>query len=388
MTAWMVIFSVAVFMVFFAMVGYPLLLIAIDKVKRPSKLATNDAYEPTVSYMIVAHDEEKVIEEKLNNAIQIDYPMTKFDIVVASDNSTDSTNEIVEQFIKEHPDHQIRLVCSKEHKGKTNAQNETQKTVHSEILVMTDANTMLKKDAIRELISRFVSDEIVYVCGQLVYENAESSTTSDSESMYWNIDLKMRDIESRIHTITAGNGAIYACRNNEYVDFDPIKCHDISMPYYFSTHNKRAVFAPEAIATEKAGETNGDEFKRKVRMNRDILDLVADGIKVLNVFRYKWFSIFYFGHRTSRYTLWLWHALAFIASFVLACMGEKFGMVAVIGQVIGIVFTICQLKHSSKNKLIRLIGYYGMTVFAQYVAIYRIITGKAKPVWEKAESTR
>lgn len=383
-----VLFGFSVFFVFYAMVGYPLLLMLLDKFIKPPKLKIDNTLEPTVSYMIVAHNEEKIIKEKLMNALELDYPKEKIDIVVASDNSTDSTNLIVEDFIKKHPYSKIRLVCSKEHKGKTNAQNETQKTVKSEILVMTDANTMLKSNAIKELVKRFTSDDIAYVCGKLVYENDISTNTSDSESTYWDLDLKMRDIESRIFSITAGNGAIYACRNRDYVDFEPIKCHDISMPYYYSVNRKRAIFVPEAIAMEKAGETNEDEFKRKVRMNRDILDLIIDGIKVLNVFKYKWFSVFYFGHRTCRYTLWLWHLIALVSSLVMACIGSYIGISILFGQIVAIVLTVMQLKRSFNNKFLRLIGYYGMTVLAQYMAIFKIIAGTAKPIWDKAESTR
>ena len=362
-----IIFTLSVLVVFYAMVGYPMLLIILDKIKNPKGVVADYSLEPSVTCMIVAHNEEKVIREKLENALTLDYPVKKFEILVASDNSTDETNTIVETFIAEHPEREIRLYCSQEHKGKTNAQNEAQKTVKSEILVMTDANTILNKDAIRELVSYFTSDDIVYVCGKLVYSNTDDFTTSDSESTYWNIDLKMRDIESRFQSITAGNGAIYACRNNEYVDFEPVKCHDSAMPLYYGLHRKRAVFNSKAIAIEKAGETNKDEFKRKVRMNRIILSTLKDSLKTVNIFKLKWFSIFYFGHRACRYLLWLAHLLAFITSVVMAWLGSKFGAVSTVLQLIWVVITILQMHSSVKNRLIRMIGYYGMTVLAQYV---------------------
>lgn len=388
MTTALVLFIISVVVVFYAMGGYPGMLIILEKIKKPQKIVKDFKLEPTVTYMIVAHNEEKVIKEKLENTLLLDYPNEKIEILVTSDNSTDNTNSIVKSFIASHLDRNIRLYCSKEHKGKTNAQNEAQKTVASEILVMTDANTMLRQDSIKELVSCFVDDNIVYVCGKLIYSNTDSKKTSDSESTYWNLDLKMRDIESRIQTITAGNGAIYACQNKEYVDFDPIKCHDSAMPFYYGIKGKRALFNSDAVATEKAGETNSDEFKRKVRMNRMILSTIKDSFKTMNFFRLKWFSIFYFGHRTCRYLLWLSHLVAFVSSFTMACMGSVFGVVATVLQIVCIILTILQIKNSFNNKLVRLIGYYVMTVLAQFVGVYKIITGKAKPVWEKAESTR
>lgn len=388
MTVSIVLFSVSVFIVFYAMIGYPIFLIIIERILKPKELEKNHDKEPTVTYMIVAHNEEKVIRAKLENALTLDYPSEKLDILVASDNSSDSTNDIVEQFIKEHPDRRIRLYVTKEHKGKTNAQNEAQKTILSEILVMTDANAMFKKDAIRQLVSSFISEDIAYVCGKLAYCNNEDNLTSDSEATYWDIDLKMRDIESRIKTITAGNGSIYACRNNIYVDFPPIECHDSSMPQFYVRKGLKSIFNKEAIAYEKAGENDADEFKRKVRMNRDLIGAWKNAIRFLNVFKYGWFSFFYFGHRTCRHYLWMAHTIALISTICMALKGSFVGLILTILQLFSISLVAIYMKIPFKNKLLRMAGYYGMTVWAQFVAIWRSIRGLQKATWEKAESTR
>lgn len=383
--------AISVFIIFYAMVGYPVVLKIIDRIVKPPKNNQDLSYEPTVSYMIVAHNEEKVIKEKLLNAIEIDYPVDKLQILVASDNSTDRTNDIVDEFISDHPGRKIILNCSKEHKGKTNAQNETQKYASGEILIMTDANTILQKDAIRELVSYFTSEDVVYVSGKLQYCNVQDNATSQSESTYWDIDLTMRDIESRLKTITAGNGALYACRNKDYIDFAPITCHDSIMPYEYSKMGKRALFNPNAVATEKAGETDSDEFKRKVRMNRDILTMLSWGIKVMNPFKYGWFSFFYFGHRTCRYTLWLAHMVLVFCTAVVSFAPGVLGMMAIAATAFQLLFFLLaglEMKIKTNNRTLHIVGYYGMTVYAQMVGVWRILTGKAKPVWEKAESTR
>lgn len=388
MTIPIIIFAISVFIVFYAMVGYPLVLILLDKTMKPGSIKRLSNYQPTVTCLIVAHNEEKVIEQKLENVLLLDYPADKLEIVVTSDYSTDRTNEIMNDFIKRHPERRIRLYCSKERKGKTNAQNEAQKTIHSEILVMTDANSMLKSDAIARLVECFAGDKIVYVCGKLIYTNSAESLTGDSESTYWNLDLRMRDIESRIDTITAGNGAIYACRNCEYHDFDPITCHDGAMPCYYALKGLKALFATNAIAYEKAGEVNTDEFKRKVRMNRGLLKGLFGTWRYLNVFAYGWFSFFYFGHRMCRHYLGVCHIFAFLSTVVMGIEGSLFGIILTMVQLGGVVIALYQIHHNIKNKLFRMIGYYGMTVMAQYVAIWKSIRGKQKAIWEKAESTR
>ncbi len=337
--------------------------------------------------MVVAHNEEKVISDKLQNITEIDYPKDKIEYLIASDNSTDKTNEIVNCFIKEHQELHIRLFEVKQRKGKTNAQNEAQKTIGTEYIVLTDANSMLNKNAVKELISAFTSDEIAYVSGRLVLNNALSNDVSNAEATYWDKDLAVREIESRIQTITAGNGALYACRNKDYHDFNPIECHDSAMPLYYSLQGKRAVANHDAIAYEKAGETMEDEFSRKVRMNRIILGAILPDFHILNAFKYRWFTFFYLGHRTSRYLLWISHLIVLFVN-ALMLFESWFYVLTLSGQLI--FFLLALIKHftKTKNKLLTMIYYYIMTVMAQWAGVVNIIAGKTKPFWEKAETTR
>lgn len=382
-----VIFWIAVFIIGWAMVGYNISLKVLGKLFKARHLEKDYSLKPMVSVMIVAHNEEKVIQCKLNNIVNNDYPKDKIEYIIASDFSTDETNDIVRKFILDHPELNMILHESKEHKGKTNAQNEAQKVSKGEILIMTDANAMFEKNSITELVASFTSEDIAYVTGRLSYINSADNTTASSESSYWEFDLSQRDVESRIKTITAGNGAIYACRNKEYIDFEPIECHDSSMPYYFGKRKMRAIYNPDAIAYEKAGEVDADEFKRKVRMNRRILHSLKLGVSCLNVFRYGWFSYFYFGHRTCRYLLWISHLIVLIASLLLIKVNLIY-MIAFIGQILFYTCALINMKLHSNNKLIHLISYYTITILAQWKGVYNNLTGKAKPTWEKAESTR
>lgn len=369
------------------MIGFPLSLRVLRKIYKNRTLKKDYNYEPTVTVMVVAHNEEKVIKKKLENIINLDYPKEKIEFLVASDNSTDKTNQIVKKFIKDNPEFKIRLYEVKERKGKTNAQNEAQKTVNSEILVMTDANSMLKSNAIRELVAAFTDDDISYVCGRLVYINKDISDVTNSENTYWDNETTLRKIESDIQTITAGNGAIYACRNSEYYDFEPIKSHDANMPRYYALRNKRALYNPDAIAYEKAGEVIEDEFKRKVRMNRGILKGILPDLRILNVFKYRWFTYFYLGHRTCRYLLWISHATLFITNAFLINESWIYSF-TFICQVIFYFLAVLKLITGIDNKYLNLVYYYCVTIMAQWVGVYNILTGKAKPYWEKAESTR
>lgn len=385
MTIVKTIFWISAFMIFWANIGYPISILILDKVlKRKNKKIEN--YEPTVTIMIVAHNEEKVIEQKIKNVLELNYPKNKITILITSDNSTDKTNQIVKKNINKYKDRNIVLYEVKERKGKTNAQNEAAKLVKSEIIVMTDANAMLDKDAIKELVSYF-DKNVVYVTGKLNYTNERENLTSKTENTYWNLDTKIRDIESNIQTITAGNGALYAVKTKEYVDFDPIMCHDSIMPLSYALNNKRAIANHNAIAYEKAGENNEDEFKRKIRMSRITLKFILPSLKILNIFKYKWFTYFYLGHRTSRYLLWFNHILLFISNALLIKYSYFF-LVIFICQCIIYLIAIIKNVFNLNNKLFNFISYYLMTVLAQFIGVVNTITRRNKPFWEKAESTR
>ena len=381
------IWWIALFIIFWAMIGYPLSLFVLNNVlKRENK--KDNSYEPTVTVMVVAHNEEKVIYEKLQNLMDTNYPEDKLEFLIASDYSTDSTNEIVEQFMIDHPEKKIRIHKSINHFGKTNAQNETQKLCNTEILVMTDANAMFESNAVKELVSYFSDPSIAYVSGQLCYVNTKDNMTANSEGLYWKLDLMCRHIESKIQTITAGNGAIYAVRNKDYKIIPPIECHDSSFPVVYALEKRRAIYNPNAIAYEKAGEVNDDEFKRKVRMNRIILRGILPDIRVLNVFSFHWFSYFYFGHRTCRYLLWLMHFFVLVINVPLALLSGCFWQIVLGLQILFYLIAFIGWITKSGNRLVKIITYYCMTIIAQWKGVFNIIIGESKPIWEKSESTR
>lgn len=382
----LILFYFSAFIIFWAMVGYPLFIITIGKLFKKRVHLKNYNFEPSVTILVVAHNEESVIEEKLNNLCNLNYPNEKLEILISSDNSVDKTNNIVRRFIEKNPMHNIRLYEVEERKGKTNAQNEAARTVESELLIMTDANSIFKNDAVNEIVSSFVSDDIKYVCGKLEYINKDK-ITAGMENTYWNLDLKLREIESNIQTITAGNGALYAVRTKDYIDIPLIESHDSSLPFKYARDRKKAVFNKDAIVYEKAGETVEDEFKRKVRMNRNILSSLYSWIKIVNIFKYKWFTIFYLGHRTSRNLLWIMHLILLITNVVLSCHKVYFKII-LIAHVFIYFVAIFQQIFKTKIKVINLVHYYIMTIVAQWVGAIKQLFGKSKPFWDKAGSTR
>ena len=381
------LFYISIFLIFYAFIGYPLSLIVLNKLGEGKMLNIDKGYEPSITIIIPAHNEEKVIENKLKNLIGLDYPKDKIEIIIASDNSSDNTNLIVRTFIQNNKESNIRLYDVNERKGKTNAQNEAVRDSNGEVIIFSDANSMLKENSLYELV-KFMSDETVaYVSGQLVYTNGDISNTSNAESTYWNYDLFMREVESKFGSITAGNGAIYAIRKSDYVEFDPIKSHDSAMPIESVLMGKRAVYNKKAIAYEKAGETSEDEFKRKVRMSRYILNVHFERLDKYNFFKYGWFSYFYFCHRHLRNSLFILHILLFISNLFIMKHSYIFKIMGTC-QIIFYIIAISYKLFRYKNKLMYLPYYYSLTIFAQLIGAIRQISGKSKPFWNIVETTR
>lgn len=381
------VFLISMFLIFYAFIGYPASLIILNKLGKGKQLTICDNYQPTVSIIIPAHNEESVIENKLKNLISLEYPNEKLEIIVASDNSGDRTNDIAKTFRESNKDKNIRLYEVNERKGKTNAQNEAVNICNGEIIIFSDANSILKTNSVKELV-KFMSDKsVAYVSGKLVYTNEEASNTSNAESTYWNYDLFMREVESKFGSITAGNGAIYAIRKLDYVHFDPIKSHDSAMPIESVLMGKRAVYNKNAVAYEKAGETGEDEFKRKVRMARYILNVHYEKLEKYNFLEYGWFSYFYFCHRHLRNSLFLLHIILFISNLFIMKDNVVFISIA-IGQIMFYSIAIGYKTLGLKNRLMYIPYYYSLTIYAQLIGAIRQITGRSKPFWEKAESTR
>ena len=379
-----IIFFIAGFAIFYAMIGYPLTLLILEKILK-RKNNKDLSKKPFVSVIISAYNEEKVIEKKLENIIQTKYP--NYEVIVANDSSNDMTVPIVKEFITNHPDKNIRLNTVKNHLGKTNAQDEAVEVANGEIIVFSDANSMFKTDAIDELVSFFTDDDIEYVCGSLIYAKDDDIASVVAENSYWDVELLMRKIESEISTIAAGNGAIYAVRKKDYRNYDLVSSHDYEMPLAAGLNHKRALYNPAAIAVEKAGATTKDEFKRKLRMQRRILTNLFTNLRRLNIFEYGWFSFFHFNHKTLRFLQAFNHILLFISNLALLNHGI-FYRIFFLGQVAFFTFAAIGKLTDSKAKIFYFPRYYSMMMLAQLKGAYNEATGKSKPTWEKAESTR
>lgn len=298
--------------------GYPLAVGALARV-RERRVATDDAFEPTVSVIVAAHNEESVIERRLENLLALDYPPEKLELVVASDASTDRTNGLVEVVAAREP--RVRLLdCPRG--GKVAAQDRAVRETSSEVVALTDANARWARDALRWLVAGLADPEVGYVCGGLRLEDAEGT---NREGLYWRYELWLREQESRLGSVTGGNGSIYALRREAYVEVDPRWGHDLAFPYRMVQDGLRAVYEPRALAFERPTPTNETEYARKVRMFEHCWEIAFHGSMLRGL--PPGYLVAMLSHRVLRYSSGVLHVLLAATSLALAREGGWYALV-------------------------------------------------------------
>jgi cellulose synthase/poly-beta-1,6-N-acetylglucosamine synthase-like glycosyltransferase len=254
-----------------AQAGYGLALAALRPRVRQSfaPSAAADAALPAVSLIVAAHAERDVIAAKVANALALDYPRDRLEVVVACDGSADGTPELARAAGAD-------VVLDLPRGGKVAAQDAAVRRATSEIVAFSDANALWEPGALRALVAPFAADpSIGYVCGNVAFVNPDGGT--NQEGVYWRYELFLRARESDLASVTAGNGAIYATRREAYVEVDPVMGHDLKFPFTLVRAGWRCVFQPLAHATERMVPDVEGEAARKRRMMSHAWAIVLHG---------------------------------------------------------------------------------------------------------------
>ena len=344
---------------------YPLGIAALARVR--TRRVRREPIEPSVSVVVAAYNEEQVIERRLQNLLELDYPAEQLELVVTSDASTDRTHELVEGF-----GGRVRLLVNPRG-GKVAAQDRAVRETQSEIVAFSDANAIWAPDALRQLVANFGDPEVAYVCGRLVLEAADGS---NKEGLYWRYELGQREAESRLGSVTGGNGSIYAVRRADYVEVDPKWGHDLSFPYRMVQAGRRAVYEPAAKAFERPTPSNESEYRRKVRMFEHCWEITLRGsmLKRLPL----GYLVSVVSHRLLRYGSGLLHFVLLASS--LALVGE--------GRVYQVALGLQLLLVAMALAGMPIARYYVLVTWATVVSLWNYLRRGVPATWEAAEGTR
>ena len=350
-------------------VGYPAVAELAARL-RPRPVRKDETAEPSVTVIVAAHDEAPVIERRLENLLALDYPADKLEVVVASDASTDATNALVEAIAAREP--RVRLLHC-ERGGKVAAQNRAVRETTGEVVAFSDANATWAPDALRRLVANLADPEVAYVCGQLRLESADGT---NREGLYWRYELKLREAESRLGSITGGNGSIYAVNRADYVEVDPRWGHDLSFPYRMVQEGRRAVYEPAAHAFEKPTPSNETEYRRKVRMFEHCWEITLRGSMLKRL--PPGYLVEVISHRVLRYGSGLLHLVLLAAS--VALVGE-----ALVYQVV-LAGQLVLLAAAALG--VGIARYYVLVTGATVVALWNYLRRGVPATWEAAEGAR
>ncbi|MFQ5627680.1 MAG: glycosyltransferase family 2 protein, partial [bacterium] len=315
-----VIFWLSIFLIIYVYAGFPLLVVLFARLRKYE--VRKEAIEPKVSLVIAAWNEERSIAKKLDNALTLDYPKEKLEIIVASDGSDDNTANIVERYRAEGV-----VLLDLTRRGKIFALNDAVANATGEVIVFSDANSMYAPEAISMLVRNFADESIGGVCGNQVYLKKQKGfdSTSQGESLYWNFDKWVKQKESESGSIVSADGAIYAIRRSLYL---PPASAAVTDDFAISTgvveQGYRLVFESEAIAFEEPMAAATKEFSRKVRiMNRGLRGVILRK-RLLNPFQYGFYSVELFSHKVLRRLVPFFLLTAFISNILLSSLATPF----------------------------------------------------------------
>jgi cellulose synthase/poly-beta-1,6-N-acetylglucosamine synthase-like glycosyltransferase len=365
-----IVFWVAVALIIYTHVGYPVLLSLLVRVRRrPLRPATGDVRP--VSLIIAAYDEEAVIARKVRNALALDYPRELLEIIVASDGSSDRT-------VAEARAAGADLVLDLPRAGKVRTQDAAVERASGEILFFTDANSTLAPDALQRLLAPFADPRVGYVCGQVRFTRDGGT---NQEGAYWRYEMRVRELESALGGITAGNGAIYATRREAYIVVDERMGHDLSFPFNMVKRGWRALYVPAARAEEKMVPTTEGEFRRKRRMMSHTWPIVLRGGMLSPRGYPPLYALEVMSHRVLRYLTPFLHVIALAAN--IALLGD--GWVYTVTLIAQLALLAAALLGAGPLRIAR---YYVLVTASSALGLLDYLRTGTPAGWEKAEGTR
>jgi biofilm PGA synthesis N-glycosyltransferase PgaC len=377
----LVIFWTAVIILVYTYLGYPMLVAVLARLK-PRRVTDEEAPElPRVSLIIPAHNEEKVIRNKIENSLALDYPEELFSIVIISDGSADRTDEITNELASRL---RIRLIQYQPRRGKPYALNIGVAGSESEIIVFSDANIRYEPDSLRILVKNFSDPSVGCACGKVLLEKAKGSAEPLGEGLYMKYERFIHQNESRFHTMIGTDGAMYAIRRELFKPLpEDTVVDDFVIAMSVLENNYRIVYESKAIGYEEAASSVGQEFKRKVRMIAGGFQAIGILGPVLNPLLHPIIFFQFVSHKLLR-----WLAPVFMLALLITNPFLLFSHIYQSTLFAQLLFyalaVIAAFKESVRKRALFYFPYYFCSLnLAAAIGLRRFLKGNQPVMWEK-----
>ena len=375
-----VVFAAVAAVIVYVYVGYPVILRMMGMTKR-KRVRRDDAYCPSVVLIIAAHNEERIIREKIENSLKLDYPKDRLTIVVASDGSVDGTNDIV----KEYEGRNVILKAFARREGKSATLNRAVLGLKGDVFVFSDANAFYGEDAVRKLVRNLADEDVGCVVGRLIYLT-NHSYVGRGESLYWRYESFLNELESRVKSVLVATGTIFAIKRELFSPLLKDVANDFQLPAEVANRGYGVVYDGEAIAYERSSFYFREEFSRKWR-------IIVRGLTGYRSLRGDFGGAFRTFQFVSRKLLrwWIGPMLPVLYAANLVLAHEPFFMaVFILHSVFYLLAAVGALlrRGGIQSRVLFVPFYFVMVNAASFAAIATYLGGNRLSSWEKAETTR
>lgn len=373
-----IIFLVSVFLIFHTYFGYPLTLWLLARWK--TRNVVKKPYEPPVTLIITVCNEEQRIREKLENTLQLEYPKDLLQVVVASDGSTDATNDIVQ----EYADHGFELLALTERKGKENAQKEAVRIARGEVIVFSDVATKIEAHGLKAICANFADATVG--CVSSVDKVLGKDGQPCGEGAYVRYEMWLRDLESKVSSLVGLSGSFFAARKEVCRDFSGDMQSDFRTVLNSMRLGLRGISDPETVGYYPDVADTKKEFTRKVRTVLRGQTVFFRNLEFLKVWCYGLFSYQYFCHKLLRWLVPFFLLTAIICNIYLAFGSVFYSMILVFHLLFYILAAIGLINHRLAERTLIKIPLYFLTVnSAILVAWLRYFSGNRMVMWTPSQ---
>ncbi len=373
MTALELVFWVLVAIPVYAYAGFPLLLVALEKLfRRPPRKAP---FEPSISIIIPAYGEGEKIRAKVRNCMNLDYPPEKLEILIACDGDKNGTPDAARRAVEGTP---VRVHVQPKNLGKVGNLNTAVPLTTNEILVFSDASAMLEPGALRKLLANFSDPEVGAAGGRYTIVKPDAVSIGQSEDFYWRYETTLKKLEASIHSMLGAHGQLNAIRRELYPYPDPKTINDdYVIPYAVLSKGYRAVYEPDAVVAEEAGEMVG--FGRRVRIMAGNIQQMSMLAGLLWPLR-GWPLFFTLSHKISRvFVPWAMLGALIVNAFLLDHVLYQWTMA---GQILFYGLSCLGAVIRLKPKALMLPHYFSMINLAAFFGAYHAFTGLKTMSWK------
>ncbi|MEM7550922.1 MAG: glycosyltransferase family 2 protein [Bacteroidota bacterium] len=384
-----IIFWIAVFLILYTYIGYPMVLFTFVFIKRKLKKSKKEVFEhhelPETTLIVPCFNEADYIRDKIDNTLLLKYPEGRLTIFFVTDGSTDESMDI----IKGHPE--IILHHSDERKGKNAAVNRVMEYVKTPTVIFCDANTLLNEDAIVNIVRHYKDPKVGAVAGEKrVLQKTADGASASGEGAYWKYESQLKKWDSELQTVVGAAGELFSVRVDLYEKVpENIIIEDFYLSMRIVEQGFKTVYEPDSYASETSSESIKEERKRKIRISAGGIQAIILLKGMLNIFKHGMASFQYISHRALRWTLTpLALIIALSLNIVLAYSGNIIYIILLAGQIA--FYLLALLGYILQEKEIKLKGlfipyYFFFMNWSVYQGFFRFMKGKQSAVWEKAK---